>query len=427
MDLTIEGKAYINGRFENCCIGITNGRISAIKKVLKGDEHYNFHNKLIFPAGIDVHVHFRDPGLTHKEDFSSGTLAAAFGGVSCVFDMPNTIPQTTTVQNISEKIKIASKKTYVDFGVYAGITNNNINNINALAKKSSGFKIFMGDTTNSFQLNKAGLKDAFREICLTNKPVFIHAEDDSCINKHRINEKNIADHLRSRPNECEVNSINNILNAARDNKVKTHICHLSSCEGLQLLRDRKKNISVGVTPHHLLLTIENNPEPQTHYKVNPPIRTNFDREALFDGIKNSYIDVIESDHAPHTLDEKNVEFCKAPSGIPGVETMFPLFLHLAKQDSLSFQRLISLLCERPAEILNIPKGRIEVGRDADILVVDLKKTCKIKLDNLHSKCGWTPYEGWTAIFPTHLFVRGEKLIEDNELQVSQGFGRLIGA
>jgi len=139
-----------------------------------------------------------------------------------------------------------------------------------------------------------------------------------------------------------------------------------------------------------------------------------------------FVDILESDHAPHTLEEKDVEFHTAPSGLPGVETMFPLFLFLAKKEVISFQRIISLICERPAELLTIPKGRIEVGRDADLIIVDLKEETRIKSNNLHSKCGWTPFESWRAIFPTHVFVRGEKVIEEHEMLGRQGFGRYVG-
>ena len=176
----------------------------------------------------------------------------------------------------------------------------------------------------------------------------------------------------------------------------------------------------------LVFGIEKNTGSQTRYKVNPPIRTSFDREALFDGIRNGLVNIIESDHAPHTLEEKDVEFDDAPSGIPGVETMFPLFLYLAKEGKLPFQRLIHLVCEKPAEILNIPKGKLEVGRDADFIVADIKKTCKIKSENLHSKCKWSPFENWPAIFPTHIFIQGEKLIEDQEMLGREGFGRFVG-
>lgn len=426
MDLTIEGKVYINGDFLDCCIGVTDGKISAIKKILKGDSHYRFSHSLILPAGIDVHVHFRDPGLTHKEDFSTGTMAAAFGGISCVFDMPNTIPQTTSLQSLSEKIISAGKKAHVDFGVYAGVTDNNIKNIDDLSKKCCGFKIYLGGTTNSLQFDGDNLKETLNRINSTNKPVLIHAEDEECLTRHKTRENNLVDHFRSRPAECEEAAIRNILKLSRDYNARIHICHLSSCEGLELLRNRSKNISCGVTPHHLLLSAENSLEPQARYKLNPPLRTDLDREALFDAAKNVFVDILESDHAPHTKEEKDTDFDEAPSGLPGVETMFPLFLFLAKKEVISFQRIISLICRRPAELLNIPKGRIEVGRDADFIVVDLKEETRVKSNNLHSKCGWIPFEGWSAIFPTHVFVRGEKVIEDNEIQVSQGFGKFVG-
>jgi len=426
MDLTIEGKTYINGNFEDCCIGITDGRISAIKKILKEDEHYNFRGKIILPAGIDIHVHFRDPGLTHKEDFSPGTMAAAYGGISCVFDMPNTVPQTITLRSLSDKIISAKKRAYVDFGVYAGITDGNIKNIDELAKKCHGFKIYLGGTTNSLHFNSNNLKETFDKIKSTNKPVLIHAEDNNCLVKHKLKENSLVDHMNSRPAECEETAIKNILKASGDTNTRIHICHLSSIEGLELLRKRSKNISCGVTPHHLLFTAQDDLKPQSHYKVNPPLRSNFDREALFVALKNGLIDILESDHAPHTLEEKDKEFNDIPSGLPGVETMFPLFLHMAKKETLSFQRMISLLCEKPVELLNIPKGKIEDGRDADFIVVDLKKDCKIKSENLHSKCGWTPFEGLPAIFPECVFVRGEKLIEDYEMLGAKGFGKFVG-
>ena len=426
MDLTFEGKTYINGDFLDCCIGVKNGKIASLKKILKGDNHYDFGHRLVLPAGIDIHVHFRDPGLTHKEDFSTGTMSASYGGISCVFDMPNTIPQTTTLRALSDKITAAEKKTYVDFGVYAGIGDNNIKNIEELAKKCNGFKVYLGDTTNSLQFNVDNLKEMFDRVSSTNKPVLIHAEDNKCLAGYKLKENNLIDHMRSRPAECEETAIKNILRTSRNTNAKIHICHLSSIEGLELLRKRSKNISCGVTPHHLFFTAQNALKPQSYYKVNPPIRTSFDREALFDGIKNGLVDILESDHAPHTLEEKDAGFHTTPSGLPGVETMFPLFLYMVRKDTLSFQRLISILCEKPAELLKVPKGKIEVGRDADFIVVDLKKDCKIKSENLHSKCGWTPFEGWPAIFPEYVFVRGEKLIEDHEMLGAKGFGKFVG-
>lgn len=427
MDLTIEGKAYINGSFEPCCIGVDQGKISSIKKILKGDVHLNFGRKLILPAGIDLHVHFRDPGFTHKEDFSTGSKAAAFGGITCVFDMPNTKPQTTTVRAILEKINIAKKKSFVDFGAYAAIADNNITCINEMSKHCSGFKIFLGSTTNSLHLSKQKLREAIHAASQTNKITLVHAENDDCLKKHKITEQNLKDHLMCRPSECEEQSIKNVLNDSKNIPSRIHVCHLSSCEGFELLRKKPKNISIGATPHHLFFDIDSIKSKQSLYKVNPPIRSHFDREALWYGITNGFIDVLESDHAPHILDEKSIDFNAAPSGIPGVETMYPLFLAKVKQGHISFAQLLSLLCERPAELMNIPKGKIEVGRDADFIIIDYKEITAVKSENLHSKCGWTPFEDMTAIFPSDVFLRGERIIEEFQLASNSGIGNNVAS
>ena len=194
-----------------------------------------------------------------------------------------------------------------------------------------------------------------------------------------------------------------------------------------MLRDRSKNLSVGVTPHHLFFDVHRVSSNLTFYKVNPPIRSSFDKDALWSGVTNGIIDVCESDHAPHTLEEKSIEFNDAPSGLPGVETMYPVLLAAVKKERLSLTRLLSMIGERPAQLLNLAKGKLEVGLDADLIVVDLKKTEPIDTDQLHSKCGWTPFEGYPAIMPSHVFIRGEKVIENNEILIRQGFGRNIGA
>jgi dihydroorotase len=427
MDLVVEGKVYYKGSFEVCCIGINNGKISEIKKNLKGDKNLHFGNKLILPSGVDVHVHFRDPGLTHKEDFGSGSLAAAFGGISCVFDMPNTIPQTTTIEALSDKINSADKKSFVDFGVYSGVTDNNLSKIEKLGKKCNGFKIYLGNTTLSLLFDKNKIREALDLAGISGKSVFFHCEDEECLIQHKKVELNISDHMRFRPSLCEEISIKKVIEDSMGLGTNIHICHVSSCEGLELLKNKPMNITFGVTPHHSLLNVEKDIGSQSLFKTNPPIRTSFDKESLFNALRNGLVDTLESDHAPHTLEEKDVDFDEAPSGVPGVETMYPLFLYLAKKEFVSFQRLISMLCVRPSNLIGIPKGRLEIGCDADFIVVDLKNDCRIKSENLHSRCGWTPFEDWPAIFPEAVFIRGKKVIEGNEIQVKQGFGEFVGA
>jgi len=427
MDLVVEGKIFHKGMFENACIGISEGKIVEIKKILKGEEHLDFKNKLILPAGVDAHVHFRDPGMMHKEDWKTGSLAAAFGGISCVFDMPNTIPQTTTVQDIKDKIASAKSKSYVDFGLYAGITNENLNDVEKLGKISNGFKIYLGNTTLSLLFDKKKIREAVDLAGIAGKPVLFHCEDEECLIQHKSRETNLFDHMRFRPGICEEISIKNVLQSCSGPSTKVHICHVSSCEGLELLKNRPGNVSFGITPHHSLLNVEKNMGSSGLFKVNPPIRTGFDKESLFNSIKNGTVDILESDHAPHTLEEKDKDFDEAPAGVPGVETMYPLFLFLAKKELISYQRLISVMCNKPGDLLNIPKGRIMQGYDADFIVVDLKDETKIKSENLHSKCGWTPFEDWPAIFPQTVFIHGEKIIQDYEIQVKKGIGEFIGA
>lgn len=425
MDLVVEGKTLVNGSFQNCCIGIENEKIVSVKKNLKGDKHIKFSKKLILPAAIDIHVHFRDPGMSQKEDFSSGSKAAAFGGVSCVFDMPNNIPSTTTKKAVLNKIKKANKKSFVDFGFHAGLTNKNLDNIEGLAESCIGFKVYLGGSTNYFLLDKSKLKKVFDKTADFNKPVLFHAEDQGCLSRNKMIEKSLKDHQNSRPSICEVKAIKNVLDAAKNTNVKAHICHLSSFEGLKILKDKPNNISCGTTPHHCLLSAKKETPFPSFYKVNPPLRNENDKDSLFEALQKDGVDILESDHAPHTVEEKKNDFENAPSGVPGVETMFPLFLYLAIKGKISFRRLTHLLCERPAELFGLSKGKIEKGRDADFVIVDYKDSCKINSDDLHSKCGWTPFEGYPAIFPKYVFIRGEKVVEDRELIVDNGYGQSV--
>ena len=423
MDLTIEGKVFSNGKFEKCCIGIEDGKISKIKRILKSDNHQIFKNNLILPGGLDMHVHFRDPGMTHKEDFSTGSKAAAFGGITCFFDMPNTIPLTTTKQKLIDKIKIGENKSYVDFGIYSGLTNDNLDEISDMDRYCSGFKLYMAESTNSMNFNIKNLK-LLKNIDFSNKPILIHAEDNKYFN-NRIKERNLIEHNISRPSISEIKAIDNIISIFKDSKLRIHICHISSSDRIDEIRNLH-NITCGITPHHLFLNIENKKKIQSLYKVNPPIREKLRREILFRYLKENKIDVIESDHAPHSFHEKNVNFDEAPSGIPGVETMIPIFLFLIKKGIISVTQFLNLFCEKPSKILGVPKGKIEVGRDADFIIVDLNKSTKINSEELHYKCGWTPFENFHAIFPKHVFLRGKQLICDGELMTNKSSGKFIG-
>jgi len=428
MNIVVEGKAYVRNRLEHVCIGIEDGRISKIAKILpKGEENYRFKREIILPAGIDIHVHFREPGFTHKEDFSTGTISAAFGGISCIFDMPNTKPPTITKKAILEKLEIAKKKAYIDFGLYAGIADENFEKLENLANYCNAFKIYLGSSTNAILLSKENLKDFFKNAEEFNdKPIMIHAEDEECIERHKIIEGNLSDHLRARPDICELKAIQNILNY-KSKKNKIHICHISSADCIEFLKGAKEEVTKGVTPHHLILStnIKRKRMPTSFYKINPPLRTKFDVETLRENLTGNFIDVLESDHAPHTYEEKDVNFDEAPAGVPGVETMYPILLFWFKKGLLSLDRLVSLLCEKPAKIMSLEKGAISEGKDADLIVIDLQNIQKIKAENLHYKCGWTLYEGIRAIFPSYTFVRGMPIIEEYTLAGEKGYGKQV--
>jgi dihydroorotase len=424
-DLVIEGNFYINNEFQRCCVGINDGKFTEIKKILTADKIFKFSKKIILPAGIDVHVHFRDPGFTHKEDFRTGSKSTVFGGISCVFDMPNTLPQTITVDTVKDKIQNANNKSYTDFGVYAGITNTNIRNILDLERIADGFKIYLGSSTNSLLLKTDNLKQVFDVLNDSKKPILFHAEDENCLKNHSSKEETLIDHKRNRPAECEVKAIKDILSYHDNSNSKVHICHVSTRQGMEILKNIKENITFGVTPHHALLNIDKDINPSSYFKVNPPIGPKEHNDAIINAINNGLIDILESDHAPHTDEEKNQNFNNAPSGIPGVETMYPLFLYLATKGIISFPRLIKMICENPAKLTNILKGFIKKDFDADLIVVDLKNEQKISPENLHSKADWTPFKNMKAVFPSNVFIRGNMIVDESQIIEKAGYGKHI--
>lgn len=404
MDLVIEGRAFVKGRLSNWCIGIEDGRIVEVAKNLRGEEHVDYGQMLVLPAAIDPHVHLRDPGLTAKEDFSTGTLAAAFGGVGCVLDMPNTIPPTTSLANLMEKKRTIAGKAWTDYGLFAGCILGG--NQEEMAPHAVGFKMFMGSSTG--KLLVAEERDRARighAVKATGKVLSVHAEEEALIGKER--EQDIRDHLRNRPYQAEVAAIDKLSALG----CRVNVCHLSSAAGLSAAS--RYNFTKEVTAHHLFLDRDNGRG--AYAKVNPPLRTRDDRFALMQAFLDGKIDMLASDHAPHTIEDKSQEFDIAPSGMPGVETQVPLMLALVKKGALPLDVLVRAMAERPAEVFSLKKGRIEEGRDADLMVVDTRALGGIKVNNLHSKCGWTLYEGFDAIFPYATYVRGHKVVEDGAI------------
>lgn len=409
-DLAIEGTFYIDRMLVRTSVGIENGRIVSIKKQIPAHEHESFENGLIIPGGIDMHVHFRDPGMTHKEDIGTGSMSALFGGVTTVLDMPNTIPPTTTPERLDKKLETFSRKSYTDYGAFAALIPGG--RIGALARKAAGFKLFMGSTTGELLCSDPAAQSRLVEsVAGTHLPVIAHAEDDQL--RNRISESNLRDHYRSRPPESEIEAVKRLIAFSESaRRPRIHVAHVSTPEAASLRHGQ--NVTFEVTPHHLLLDYEM--PLGARGKVNPPLRRRDDRIALLKLVAADMIDTFGSDHAPHTGEEKQDDFDYAPAGIPGVETMLPLLLHLVEAGDIKLSTLVRMISEKPAEMLGVKKGRIAVGYDADLVVVDLRKMRAVDSEAMHSKCGWSPFDGQIAIFPEKVYLRGVKVVDGQSLQ-----------
>jgi len=421
MDLCITNcRLDINSK--EVCLGIEDGKIVSIKKLpSNASSIIDVKGKLVLPGLIDAHVHFRDPGLTIKEDFSTGSAAAAAGGFTTIMDMPNTIPPTNTPQAFQEKMEIGRRKSLVDFGLHVGV--GDLSYIQDLAElRPVSFKIFMDLVDSDF------LMEAFRKIngVSGDHLISIHAEDPSMVKQCTSKMKNKGSspelYALARPPQAEIEAIKSAISLANEFKVKLHFCHVSTRKSLKTIIESKNaglNISSEITPHHLFLDSGYLKTFGNLAKTNPPLRDSKNRLLVKD---LSHIDIIGTDHAPHTIKEKNKDVWNAPPGIPGLETILPLMLTQLNQQRISLGDIKRLLCENPAKIFNIPhKGFIIEGMDADLVVVDLKKESVIDPNNFHSKAKYSPFEGFHVQgMPIMTLVRGKIVMENGEILKNQG-------
>lgn len=433
-DIVIQGRILNEEKLVDSCLCIEDERIIEIRRLPPSKseigELFNFGRKLLLPGAIDLHTHMREPGAEFKEDFGTGTASAAFGGVTAIVDMPNTKPPTSDVHTFNNKRSLALSKAHVDIGLNIILhEGSDIGAINPIFEDPAfaGFKVFMGETTGSLVMTDIsalrgiigkGLDDRF--------PVSVHAEDGQLMKALKVGRDGLLrSHLDSRPDLAESSAISSISGSMGDDDRRLHLLHVSSGKGLKIAE--KTNATVEVTPHHLLLDIKNfgkHNDIDGYGKVNPPIRTPKDRAALWEGIRAGKVDTIGSDHAPHTIEEKENEI--PPSGMPGVETMLPLLLQKVRERGLDLSRLISLVSASPARRLGLERrGSLYPGMIADVVVVDMNDSRTIRGEELHSRCGWTSFEGMKGIFPSTVFGRGELLIENGSLCSKGGRGSPI--
>ena len=408
IDFVLEGRALVDGELKYTEVGISEeGRIVAAGNYVSGGERRIElgTSQIMVPAFIDPHVHFRDPGMTSKEDFGTGSMAAIHAGVSCVFDMPNTKPPVTDVRSLQEKKVIISRKAVTDYGLFAAVTAG----INArmLAPLVVGFKLFMGSTTGNILLDDdEEMIPAVRDALATGLRMSVHAEDDHLISKDE--ERCCRDHLRNRPAEAETTAIARLARHFSGSNV--NICHLTTPEGLDMAK--AAGFSTEVTLHHMMFDVDRCPGAE--YKVNPPIRDIGTRDELFRRFIHGDFDMIGTDHAPHTAEEKAREFQDAPSGIPGVETTMPMVMDMVRRGILPLSEAVRMGSSNPGRLFGIRKGAIAEGYDADIAVFDLREVSKVDVRRLHSKCGHSPYAGYDAVFPQEVFVRGSLQVREGE-------------
>ncbi|WP_204602021.1 dihydroorotase [Paremcibacter congregatus] len=374
----------------------------------------------LLPGVIDTQVHFREPGAETKEDLESGSRAAVMGGVTAVFEMPNTSPATTTAKALADKVKRGTNRMWCDFAFYMGASAKNAKRLDKLERLPGccGVKIFMGSSTGDLLVSD----DQMLADILSNgtRRIAIHAEDeDRLLERKSLSEDGgVAQHPVWRDKDTAYKATDRILDLARRTGRRIHVLHVTTEDEMALLAAYKDVATVEVTPQHLILSApECYAQLGTYAQMNPPIRDEKERIGLWKALSVGIVDVLGSDHAPHEKEMKDLPYPQSPSGMPGVQTMLPLMLDQVNKGVLSIERLMDLTSAGPARVFNIAgKGRLAVGYDADITLVDLKKKWTIDEDWLQSKCGWSPFTGRQITGkPVGTIVRGKKVMWYDEL------------
>ena len=404
-------------------VGVKDGLIAAIGTIPagRGQIEEDLSGLTVLPGVIDTQVHFREPGAEHKEDLASGTAAAALGGVTAIFEMPNTKPATTTPEALANKVARATGRAWVDFAFYMGATADNAGDLEAWKNLPGccGIKVFMGSSTGTLLVDdQAALERIFAG---GKRRVAVHSEDETRL-KERFHLVEggapVSMHPVWRDEETAVRSTARLIDLARRSGRATHVLHVTSAGEMALLHRRPGNMTVEVTPQHLTLAAPEAYERLgTLAQMNPPIRDEYHRDALWAAIREGVVDCIGSDHAPHSREEKAQLYPKSPSGMPGVQTLVPVILDHVAAGRLGLDDFVRLTSTRPAEMFGMTgRGRIVTGGRADFTVVDLKARRTITDDWIVSKCGWTPYHGMTVTgWPVITAIGGRIVMRDDEL------------
>lgn len=418
---------------EQADVAIKDGTIVQIGSPLNvtASEVINAKGLHLLPGIIDTHVHLREPGLTHKEDFYSGTASAVLGGVTTVFDMPNTSPPTTSQEALTHKLQLASGRAFCNYAFFIGATQDNIDHLHLLerATGSAGIKVFLGSSTGSLLVDDAD--DLNKIMRHSSRRLVCHCEDEARLSSRKqmaIDGKNAIFHPVWRDVETALRATRKVVALAAELQREVHVLHVTSSDEIKFLAQNKSWASAECCPHYLTFNA-----PDCYHElgnlaqVNPPIREKIHQEALWFGINNNIIDVISSDHAPHTKEEKMKVYPSSPSGMPGTQTLLPVMLNHVNQGRLTLTRLVELTSTNPARLFRLlNKGSIATGFDADLTLIDLNLKKRLALDEMAIKCGWTAYEGMHVTgYPITTLVGGIVTVRDQQLVAAQPVGQVV--
>jgi dihydroorotase len=430
-DLVVKGGTLINhdgvGRRD---VGIIGGRIAEIGDlaVAAAGEVVDAAGLHILPGVIDSQVHFREPGFSHKEDLESGSRAAVLGGITAVFEMPNTEPPTTSATQLADKVRRATNRMHCDFAFWVGGTHENVKDIPDLERLpgAAGIKVFMGSSTGSLLV--ADDKGVAAILAKTRRRAAFHSEDEQRLEARkglRAAGEPVS-HPVWRDEEAALLSTQRLVRIAREQRAAIHILHISTAEEINFLADHKDIASLEATPQHLTFSAEDYARLGTRLQMNPPVRAARHRDRLWYGLAQGIVDILGSDHAPHTLEEKAKPYPQSPSGMPGVQTLVPVMLDHLNAGRLSLGRFVDLTSAGPARLFGIAgKGRVAVGYDADLTIVDLKRRETITDSWIGSRCGWTPYAGMNVTgWPVGTILRGRRVMWESDI-VTPGQGEAV--
>ena len=415
------GSCYIDGQLVKTDLALSGDKIKKIGKVeLDSSKVIDATNKVILPGIIDTQVHFREPGSTDAEDLESGSRAAVLGGVTSLFEMPNTNPPTSNLLEFDKKLTLAKDRMHSNYAFYFGATPDNAEQLSKLKnlKGCCGVKLFAGSSTGKLLVDKEA--DIEKVISSSDRIVSIHSEDEEILSlrKKFIRKGDVHSHPDWRNSECAISSTRRVVKIAERYNKQIHILHVSTKEEVDFLAMHKKNVTFETTPQHLTMYAPDcYNKLGTYAQMNPPLRTKEHYDRLWSAVKNDVVDVLGSDHAPHLKKDKEKEYPASPSGMPGVQTIFPVMLDHVVNKKLSLEKLIKLMCENPCRIFGIKnKGYIKKGFDADLTIVDMNKEHIIKDEMIASKCGWTPFNNYKVKgFPVGTIVNGNLVMSNGKI------------